>query len=104
MAIPKFVQLYTESLPLNQAQANVAQSLNPLIANPLMQGLSLTNVPLLSGYNLINHTLGRPLVGWFVTRLRAPASIYDLQDSNTTPQYNLALESSADVVVDIYVY
>ena len=78
--------------------------LQPLLDNPLMHGLLLQNISLGTGSTSVNHTLGRRLVGWFVTRKRNGAVIYDTQDSNPMPALTLNLVSDMAAVVDIYVY
>jgi len=100
-AIPR---MQTEDREINQLQQNIISAVNPVLANPLSSGILLQSVPLLTGANSVNHKLGRPLTGWFVTRLRSLASIYDTQDLNPTPAVTLDLVSSADVVIDLYVF
>jgi hypothetical protein len=70
----------------------------------LVRTLLLTNQVLTPGANSINHGLNRTLVGWILTRVRAASTIYDTQDTNTTPKMTLDLNSSAAVTVDIYVF
>lgn len=90
------------TLPLMQTQWS--QAIDPVITNPTNNKSVLKNVSLITGTNVINHLLGRPLQGWGLTRIRALASIYDTQDTNQTPQLTLNLVSSAPVVVDIEVF
>ena len=85
-------------------QTSWSKELNPLIALPTNQGSILQNVSLSTGSNTINHKLGRKLQGWWLVRKRAAASVYDTQDSNQMPSLTLLLTSSADVVVDIFVF
>lgn len=94
-----------QKLSLDMMQVQWAQQLNPLIANPTTNNLILKNVSLAVGTNVINHRLARPLQGWNPTRMRATAAnIYDLQDTNLTPQLTLILVSDANVVVDLVVF
>jgi hypothetical protein len=96
---------FQSSLPiLNQLQTKWQSILNPLLGNPLTQGIILNKIVLSSGSNTINHTLGRALVGWSIIRQRASASVYDNQDSNQMPTLTLILISSADVTVDLEVF
>lgn len=81
-----------------------ATQLNPIVQLPLVQGLVLQNVTLKAGDNTIDHRLGRKLQGWILTRVRAAATIYDKQDANQLSSRTLVLNSSAPVVVDIYVF
>lgn len=93
-----------QRLPLDQMQVQWAQQLNPIIANPILNNVILKNVSLVSGTNVINHKLGRPLQGWKTTRVRASATFYDTQDTNQTPQLTLVLVASAPVVIDLEVF
>lgn len=81
-----------------------ATQLNPIVQLPLVQGLVLQSVSLKAGDNTIDHRLGRKLQGWILTRVRAAATIYDKQDANQLSSRTLVLNSSASVVVDIYVF
>lgn len=81
-----------------------ATQLNPLLKNPLSNGIILQSQSLATGANVVNHKLGRKLQGWFMVRQRASANIFDTQDTNTSPTLTLNLTSSAPVVVDIYVF
>ncbi len=91
-------------LPLEQMQVQWSQQLNPVIANPILNNVILKNVSLTTGTNVINHLLGRNLQGWKPTRVRALASLYDLQDTNQTPQLTLVLVASAPVIIDLEVF
>lgn len=86
------------------AQTRWATQLDPIISNPTINNLILKNISLVTGTNVINHKLGRNLMGWKPTRVRGPASLYDNQDFNQTPQLTLILVSSADVTIDLEVF
>lgn len=85
-------------------QTGWAQQLNPVIELPINSGILLKNVSLITGSNIVNHKLGRKLQGWIITRIRANETIYDTQDLNSTPQLNLLLTSSGNVIVDLLVF
>jgi hypothetical protein len=101
MALPVFQTTIRE---LSMLQTSWTSQLNPLLADPFLQGVLLSSVSLASGANTINTTLGRALKGWVLTRVRASATVYDTQDSNTNPSQTLLLTASAPVVVDLYVF
>lgn len=101
MALPIY---QTDNNDLSLMQTNWASQLNPLLRNPISNGLLLSEVVLASGDNTINHKLGRKLQGWIVVRKRAAADIYDKQDSNLMPQLTLVLNASGAVTVDLYVF
>lgn len=93
-------------LPFQLMQNSWAAALNPLIQSPLSGVFLLKNISLLaaSNPNVVNHTLGRVLQGWFVTRQRASAIVWDAQDSNQMSNLTLNLRTSADVTVDLIVF
>lgn len=78
-----------------------ASALNPVIANPLNTSKVLNNTSLKVGSNIINHGLGRTMLGWFVTDIQGIASIYRSAPMNAT---TLTLTSDAAVTVNIGVF
>lgn len=88
----------------NQAETIWASEIEPIISNPIMQGIALKDISLITGTNVINHKLGRSLLGWFITRIKADSLIHDSQDTNQTPQLTLTLVSSAPTTISLWVY
>lgn len=90
---------------INQLQTNLIDYIQPVINSQIVSGYVIQNVALRTGIsNVVPHGLGRPLIGWFIVRQRGPASVYDTQDTNTTPAQNLILITSADVSVNLFVF
>lgn len=87
-----------------QMQNQWSAQLQPILNNALSSGLLLQNVLLTPGDNAVNHKLDRRLVGWFITRKRNAAVIFDKQDSNSFPSLTLVLNSDIDTMVDLYVF
>lgn len=94
----------SEVSELSLLQTRWASELNPVLNNPLVNGRLIKSVVLGTGANVVNHGLGRPLQGWVLTRVRANATVYDTQDSNSTPGLTLKLTASAAATVDLYVF
>lgn len=95
----------TTNREVNQLQQNIKTAVNPLLSNPLNQGLLLQDIVLVVGTNNINHKLNRALIGWFTTRMPGVyAKIYDNQDTNTTPNSTLILVSDVAITVDLFVF
>lgn len=90
-------------LELPQMQIQWASALNPVIANPITNGLQLTGVKLISGTTVINHMLGRNMQGWFPTDLDAAATIYKPKTSPFNGK-TLTLISNAAVTISLWVY
>lgn len=79
-------------------------SQEPLLGGVHLRGAQNAGVALSNGTTLVTHGLGRAPVGWFVTRQRGSARIYDTQDGNPNPTLSLRLVSDAAVLVDLYVF
>lgn len=101
MALTKF---QTEDQTLSLIQTSWASDINPVLANPMNNGVLLKSVSLAAGTNNINHLLGKTLQGWVLIRVRAFSVVYDTQDVNPIPNLTLQLTASAAVVVDLYVF
>lgn len=93
-----------QGLPLQQMQNTWGTALDPLVANPLTQGQMLTNIVLVNGTTVINHRLGRKLIGWFIVGINAAATVYDNQPANQMPQLTLSLTSNAIATCNIWVF
>lgn len=68
MALPVFQTAIRE---LSMLQTSWTSQLNPLLADPFLQGGVLPSIGLFSGSNTINTNLNRALQGWVFTRVRA---------------------------------
>lgn len=102
MQLPIF---QTQNKDLSLMQTKWKSVLDKLIANPLVQGLIINDIQIVSGHpNSINHMLGRALVGWLPISQDAQAELWDSQSTNQTPKLTLLLNSSADVTVSLYVF
>lgn len=81
-----------------------ASILDPVLKNAATDPVILKNVQLTAGSNNVNHLLGHRLTGWQVIRQRSAATFYDTQDTNPTPAQTLALNASANCLVDLIVF
>lgn len=88
----------------NLFQTQLASALQPITSIATCKSTILTNQTLNSGTNTIQTGLGYPLTGWYIIRQRAQADIWDSQDSNSSPNTTLILNSSASVNVDLVVF
>lgn len=79
-----------------------AQSLNPLLLNPLIQGQILSSISLAATTpKVISHGLGRQMVGWFVIDNTASATIWRTQPFNSK---TITLEASAATTISLWVF
>jgi hypothetical protein len=75
--------------------------LNPVLGIPILSGVQLTNIPLVTGVNVINTTLQRQQQGWFITDIDAAISLYRSAPFNSL---TLNLTASAPATVSLWVY
>lgn len=85
-------------------QTKWASQLNPLLSKEITKGQLLQDIVLINGKTVVNHKLGRPLIGYWVVLKNAAAEIYDSQDTNQMPQLTLVLNSNAAVTVSLWVF
>lgn len=92
------------SLPLNlslmQTQQQWSSQLNPILANPLLNG-RLIRTALINGATIISHGLSRVQIGWILTDQDAEANIYR---SDLLNDKFLVLTSDAAVTVGLWVF
>jgi hypothetical protein len=101
MQLP-FFQTAIKELSLMQTKWKAI--LDPFLAIQANQSLILSKISLSNGTTVVNHMLGRKLVGWNIVGINGAATIYDNQANNQTPQLTLILISNAAVIVNIEVF
>lgn len=106
MAGPRFLRRTgTQDQDSSKFERYVNQALVPLVQSPIVNGVLLKDVVLTAGQTtLVEHKLGRELLGWSVVRKRANSTVWDSQDSNQFSSKSLALQCSANVTVDLWVF
>lgn len=96
-------KFFTDDKDLSLLQSSWARELNPVLANPIVNGHIVT-AALVSGSNQISHKLGRRLTGYIIVKADAPITVYELTSPNVSPDLTLLLNSSAAANVSIYVF
>lgn len=100
MALPYYK---SENQSFTLMQTAWASQINPLLGNPLLQGVLQKSVKLTAGTNSINHKLGRAIQGYVITGMHNVYSqIYDT--TSNTPNLTLNLTSSVDCTIDLYCF
>lgn len=99
--INTLAQFQGGDLPFQLLQSQWATSLNPLLRNPLVNGLLLDNIPLVMGDNVVNTLLSRKQRGWMIVDQDAVADIYRSAPFNSQ---TLTLNSSAPCTVSLWIF
>lgn len=90
---------------LSRVQDSSATTFRAILAKEILDGVLLTDVALVTGsVNSVPHGLGRVLTGWIPARVRAQSTLWDSQASNGQASSTLALNCSANVTVDLWVF
>jgi hypothetical protein len=97
-SLPIF-QDQNKNLMLMQTQWKSA--ITPTITNPINQGQLITDIKLINGVTVVNHKLGRQMVGWMQTDIDAPAAYYRSKPFNST---TLTLTSNAAATLSLWVF
>lgn len=91
-----------QKMSLDMMQNTWATALNPVIANPIVQGLPINNILLNANTPKVIHIpLGRVQQGWIITDNLAFCQVKRTQPFNSQ---NLTLESDADTTISIWCY
>lgn len=85
-------------------QTRWSQAINPVLDSALVQGRLIQNIPIVTGFNVINHGLGKKLQGYFVVMNNAAVTFYDNQSSNQMPELTLSLHASGAATISLYVF
>lgn len=105
MALTPYVKIRTNDEDLATVQERVDDTFRPILNKDLLDGRLIKSVSLVSGStNNVEHGLSRAVNGYIVVKKSATATIWDDELTNTTPISFLQLRTSANVIVDLWVF
>ena len=90
-------------IPWDMAQTRWAADIDPVLNNLLVQGQLLTNIQLINGVNVVNHKLGRQILGWFLVSPKSAAVVFEAPEQ-PNPTLTLTLNSNASISTGIWVF
>jgi len=102
MSGSKISAVYTQDVQIQRVQDNILTAINDIKSNPFLGGVVVNNVALVSGNNNVPHGLNRPYQGVLITKRSTGAVIFDFDPAD--PRQFVGLNSSADCVVNLWVY
>ena len=74
-------------------------AITPVINNEINQGSLIEGVALINGATVINHLLGRQMVGWMIVDINAAATVYRSAGLNDK---TLTLTSDAIAIASVW--
>ena len=102
MSIKAFKQPASQDPQVTALAIAVTEFATPLVKNPLLGGYLIQNISLTTSPLIIPHILGRPYIGWFVTKIDDDANVFQTTFLHTAT--SISLEASAAVTVDIWIF
>lgn len=84
-------------------QANVADALTPLQNKPILDGILLRSLSVLSGSNTIQHKLGRKIVGYFVVSQTAASGFHD-DIQSTSSKTSFVLTATNPCTLNVWIF
>lgn len=104
MALPGFAKVVVEDDTLNRVQDRLRVAITALSSVPLLDGVLLENVALVSGsFTAVPHRLARPWRGYIVVANGANAVVWNQSPGNDASTF-LYLQPSASVTVTLWVF
>jgi hypothetical protein len=91
----------SSKLPWETANPILAQLINPFIANPTNNIQIISNYSFKTGTNILNHGLGRLMIGWFIIDPQGLGTLYRSAPLNSL---TITLTSSDDFTSSIGVF
>lgn len=93
----------TQLADLNKVQENIQAAVDPIIMCPLVNGVLLVNIRVLTGQaNMVPHKLGRRPRGWFVVSPKQDVRVWE--EFSELPSSMLKLQSSANATINLWVF
>lgn len=90
---------------LTQLQDNISAALQPLVKNPLLDGLLIDDITLTSGSTtVVNHGLGRKVRGYIVVKSNANVTVYIVEANQVAPEAQLVLSTTVTATISLYVF
>jgi hypothetical protein len=100
-----FKKVNASSEELNRVQDAIEAVLNPVLASAPIDGVHLKGIFLAaSTVTQVAHKLNRKAAGWILVRKSANANVWEPASQVPLASSTIALESDADVTIDLWVF
>lgn len=102
--IPSFKKIRTTSADLRQVQDSLGLVLDQVIRREILDGVLIENISLVTGSNIIDHTLDRAPKGFIIVARNANEQVWNGTSTKIVPKRNIDLESSGAVTVSLWFF
>jgi len=105
VAITPFRRVRSADNVIRQLQDATDTVFKDISDRQIVDGNILEGIEITGGTpKVIDHKLGRELIGWQVVRKNVTTDIWDSQDTNATPILNLILNATNTVTISLWVF
>ena len=84
-------------------QSRWKSQLDPILRNPLLDGVLIKGIQINNGFTIINHGLGRTQLGWFIVDQVGPNNI-NRPPTSAFSDTTLTLVSSVSVTIALWCF
>lgn len=100
----KLRKLPGQNQELGQLQSNIDDAFTSIQDSPPLRGVLIKGVTLVTGTNnAVDHGMGRAYQGFIISGINANANVWE-GGTNPQPTTQIVLQSSANCVVNLWVY
>lgn len=90
---------------LDRVQEHIEQSFQAVTRNPLIDGVLIENVSLVSAStNIIEHKLSREVIGYIIVSKSSDSNVWDDLKAQTKKKLFLNLETDVDTTVSLWIF
>lgn len=105
MSLKDLKKINMKDYESSKLQDNVAEFTQQLINNPKLDGILIENVVLTFGSTTtVNHGLGRKIKGFEVVYKNNSVEVWADDDNQAYPLRQLVLSTSADAMINLWVF
>jgi hypothetical protein len=97
-------QFNAKDVEVDRLYQNIAKFASQFTNRPILDGVVIKDITLISGDTTVNHGLGRTIQGWIVIDKSAAGDIYAAPAKQTSTTKTLILTSSAPLTASLYVF
>lgn len=100
-----FVPVVTDNKDVKDLSNSMKEFAKQLASSPIIDGILIRDIDLTTGsVNIIQHGLGRNVIGWILVSNSTGCIIWDSQATNTDKDKFIYLNSSANTTASIWIF
>lgn len=102
--IPSLKKIRTSDADLKNVQDSIELVLDQIIRKGILDGILIEDVSLVSGSNIVDHTLDRAPKGFIIVSRNANQQVWNGTSTKVIPKRNINLVTSGAVTVSLWFF